>query len=987
MEEPVQSVPRFVLIFCLALAGVSAAAQPLPGTSPDEALAQARKTLLEAGPREALPLYERALASCREVGDPKGETTAMRCIGVCYRRLGDFGKALEQLEAVLSRTRQLGQRRAEAETLNNLGLVYWELGKYDLAIEHLESSIAIAREVGDVRTEGASLNNLSLVYDEQGDYERSLQQYERALELHRQINDLEAESYTLGNIGGVHLLLGRYRQAMDYYRRALVISEKLGSKPSMCMDLANLGRCQLGLGQTEQALATFERALALAREAGLHKEEGDCLKGESAALMGLGRYDEALTHHREALAIYETAGLQRELVESLNEVGTLYVLLGDLSTGERSFQRAVAVAREIGYPLGVTLNLMALGDIEWRRHRFEQAAALYGQALERAQAAGHQAEMAAALIQLALTHRDMGLTAEARDEATKGLEIARSIGARVLEAQAHYALAQVQSARGEMDAALRQYASGAKILGELGDPELAWRLDYGQARALESLGRQEDAVAAYRRAIAVIEGVRSQLREERFRAGYIDDKYQVYVDLVQLLLEMGRIEDAFLFSEKLRARSQLDLLNRGLPPVRSAAQRQEEQELRERVRQLQRAVQDESNRSRPEQRHEALTLFSRELAEAERSYQNMLDDLRSSEPAYAAARSLAAPSAQEVRRLLPAGAALIEYVVTEHAVGIFVLTADALRATTVPVRRPDLRAKVELVRDLVARREGGQWRRPAGSLAAILITPVERAGWLEGVDTLYLVPHGILHYLPFALLPQARGDTQRLLVEDFVLAYLPSAADLVHQRSRSVAEATLLAFAPRVSSLEYAQQEVRTISRFYPRGHLLLEGPRATEASFKAEAGSFTVLHLATHGYFNKLNPLLSGIQLEPGGREDGRLEVHEVLDMRLPADLVTLSACETALGSGYFAEVPPGDDFVGLTRAFLFAGSASVLASLWEVNDRSTPELMEIFYRRLREASKAAALATAQREMLNGGGRYAHPYFWAPFALVGAAR
>ena len=981
-----QSVPRFILLVSLALAALPAAAQS-PTPSPDEVLAQARKTMLQDGPRAALPQYERALALYREAGDQQGETTALRCIGVCHRRLGEFQTALKHLEAVLSRTRELGQRQAEAETLNNLGLVHWELGEYGRAIDHLERSIAIAREVGDVRTQGASLNNLSLVYDEQGDYERSLKQYERALELHRQNDDIEAESYTLGNIGGVHLLLGRYRQAMDYYRRALAISEKLGSKPSMSMDLGNLGHCQLGLGQTEEALATYDRALGLAREAGLPKEEADWLKGEAAALVHLGRYDEALTRHREALTTYEAAGLKRELTESLNELGMLHVLLGDLGTGETSFRRALVVAREIGYPLGVTLNLMALGDIEWRRHRFEPAAALYRQTFDRAQATDHRAEMAAGLIQLALTHRDLGQTAEALEEAARGLEISRSIGARMLEAQGHYALAQVKGTRGEVDAALRHYASGAEILGPLGDPELGWRLAYGEARALESLGRREAAVAAYRRAVTVIEAVRSQLHQERFRAGYIDDKYQVYVDLVRLLIEMGRVEEAFVVSERLRARSHLDLLNRAEPPVKSAAQREQEQELRGRVRQLQRALQDESSRSRPEQRQEALTLFSRELAEAERSYQNLLDDLRSSEPAYAAARSLAAPSADEVRRALPPRTALIEYVIAEQAVAVFVLTSDTLRAKTVPVRRLDLQAKVELVRDLVARKAGDQWRRPAGSLAATLIAPVAEAGWLEGIDTLYLVPHGILHYLPFALLPRVVGDTQRLLVEDFVLAYLPSAAGLVKQRPGRVSEATLLALAPGRSGLEHAQQEVRSISRFFPRSHLIFEGPRATEASFKAESGSFSVLHLATHGQFNKLNPLLSWLVLEPGGTEDGRLEVHEVLALRLAADLITLSACETALGSGYFAEVPAGDDFVGLTRAFLFAGSASVLASLWEVNDRSTLDLMEIFYRRLREGNKAAPLATAQREMLRSGGRYAHPYFWAPFTLVGAMR
>ena len=149
-------------------------------------------------------------------------------------------------------------------------------------------------------------------------------------------------------------------------------------------------------------------------------------------------------------------------------------------------------------------------------------------------------------------------------------------------------------------------------------------------------------------------------------------------------------------------------------------------------------------------------------------------------------------------------------------------------------------------------------------------------------------------------------------------------------------------------------------------------------------AARYDVIHLATHGYLNKLNPLLSGIELEPDPSEDGRLEVHEILRLRLRARLVTLSACETALGASYFTEVPAGDDFVGLTRAFLFAGSHSVLASLWKVDDRSTLELMEAFYRHRERTESAEALVAAQRLMRQGNGRYRHPYFWAAFVLVG---
>ena len=189
--------------------------------------------------------------------------------------------------------------------------------------------------------------------------------------------------------------------------------------------------------------------------------------------------------------------------------------------------------------------------------------------------------------------------------------------------------------------------------------------------------------------------------------------------------------------------------------------------------------------------------------------------------------------------------------------------------------------------------------------------------------------------------------------------------------------------APSTTRLQFAQSESQNVSEMFPRQHMLLLGPRATESSLKRLADRYDVIHLATHGYFNKLNPLLSGVVLEADAENDGRLDVHEILELKLNAELVTLSACDTALGSGYFAEVPAGDDLVGLTRAFMFAGAPSVLASLWEVNDRSAVELMHSFYGQLRTGDKATALAKAQREMRSRG-PYRHPYYWGAFTLVG---
>ncbi len=974
--------PVILILLALSLA------LTLPGSraqeeSAGEILARARQVYTERGPQAAMPLLEQALDSYRKAGDRRGEAVVLGHLGNCHKRLGNLPQALEDLQQALTMKRDLGDRLEEGKTLSHLGLVYWEMGDYRQAIDHLTRSISLARELGDRKLEGAALNNLSLVYDEQGDYSRSLEQYRQALKLHRATNFAEGESATLGNIGGVYLLLGQFREATRYYQQALAISERLSLKPSASQDLGNLALCHLGLGQVDEALATFDRALSLAAEAGLKKEEADWRRGKGETLFRLGKYDAAGEEYQRALRAYEQAGLKRELVEALNDLGTLHVLLGDAESGESEFRRAVALAQELGHSQDVTINLISLGNLEWRRKRYEKAADLYTQALARARVANDRGQMVASLIQLALTCPELGRFAEAARDGQEALGITRELGTRLSEAEALFALGEVERRQGRLDVALEHYAAGEEIAGAVGDPELGWRLAYGRGQALEKSARLEEAVGALRRAVAIIETVRSQLLEERYRAGYIEDKYQVYVALVRLLLKLERPREAFLFSEKLRARSYLDLLNRGLPPIHDPVQRQEESELRERIRRLQKALEQEAAKPPPEQRRTAVEIFSRELSAAERAYQNLLDDLRRTQPQYAAARALDIPSPDDVQAKLPPESALIEYVIGEQDLVIFVLTRQKLRATTVPVRAIDLEAKVALVQDLIPRTESTAWLKPAESLRRTLLDPIEQAGWLDGVRRLYVVPHGSLHYLPMAVLPQVTAKGAHFAVENYVISYLPAAAALINGARKKKAERSLFALAPSRARLSYAQREAQSITEFFPPQRLVLLGAQATEGAFKRRASRYQVIHLATHGYFNRLNPLLSGVELEPDRIEDGRLEVHEILGLELKAQLVTLSACNTALASGYFTDVPAGDDFVGLTRAFLFAGSPSVLASLWEVNDRSTLRLMRSFYGHLAQTDKATALAQAQRELGRQGGRFSHPYYWGPFVLV----
>ena len=955
-------------------------------TALDPRLETAIATYREDGAAQALPLFERLSRELDKSGRLHDQAAALHYIGECHWRLGNFSEARDFLGRALALERKTGNHEGEGKTLNVLGLLAWDQGDYDEAVERFTKARSVARTLGDRRLEGASLNNLSLVYDELGEYDVSLRQYQQVLELYRGSDFPRGVGDTLGNIGGVHLLLGEFREALDYYQQALAISERLGSKPSMSQDHGNIALCLLGLGNTASAIGHFDLAIGLARQSGMRQDEAYWMRQKGNGLIREGQYDRGLASHRAALAVYESLGAKAELAEALHDSGNLHLLLGDPDTAEQSFSRALALSQEVGLSRGVTLNLTAIGDIQYRRQDFEGAARNYRQALERATASGERQLQAQSLLRLAQVHREQQRLPQAASEAEQALAVALEIEARPREAEALLSRAETRRRLGQATEALEDFAAAEAALGATRDPDLLWRIQFGRARALELTGDRRAAVASLLAAVTIIEGVRDRLQEPRFRAGFLDDKHEVYIELVRLQLQLGLTADAFSTAERLRARSFMAQLGGRSPLPLTAADRLRETQLQERIRQLRGALEEEDPDGAPAHSDRARHRFSEELLRAEREYQAFLDDRAATGPASRPADQ--PPSVASVQRFLRDDEALVEYVVGVDRLVAFVVTASAVTATTTPVRMDDLAARVALLRDLVQRPGDDRWRKPAANLSSVLLQPIGAALAQRGIKRIYLVPHGVLNTLPFALLPLRGTDGGTLLVDRFALVYLPAAAALRSTRAAAASRPSVLAMAPARSRLRYAPDEARSVDALYEPHSRLLVGAGATESQFKQLAGDFTVLHLATHGVFNKANPLLSGLELEPDAQEDGLLQVHEILGLRLQANLVTLSACETALGSGYFSDTPAGDEFVSMTRAFLTAGTRSVLATLWDVDDRASVTVMRRFYERLQKsadgANTAAALADAQRQ-LRASNETKHPYYWAPFVMVGS--
>ena len=524
-----------------------------------------------------------------------------------------------------------------------------------------------------------------------------------------------------------------------------------------------------------------------------------------------------------------------------------------------------------------------------------------------------------------------------------------------IRAKSLYETGQVAAAKRAYDDLLRH-----PQIGQFGT--LYWIVLYDRARiAAEEDNAGGDAAGAIewlRRALDVIESRRSGIASEAGRIGFVGDKQAVYGLLVEVLLRGKRAAEALEVVERAKSRALVDLLatkndfaSHGGAPERVRRALAE-------IDALDRAA---AEKAAPRQ----------DAAAGRRTLAIVTEQLAQTEPELASL--VAAGPGPDLATLLPAGETLVEYYQAGPALYAFVLKQGRVRA--VRLDASGLEADVQALRVAMERPGDAAWEALAERLHARLWRPLQDL--VGDSRRLLIVPHGVLHYLPFAAL---RGGDGRPLLERHAPRFLPSASVLRFLRAPASRGGALLSLGnpdlgdPRLD-LKFAAEEAEAVSRLFPDARLLTRG-EASETRFRALAPGFRRLHLASHGKFRAETPLASGLYLAGDAENDGVLSVGELYALRLDADLVALSACETGLG-----KVVNGDDVVGLNRGFLYAGARAIVASLWRVDDRATASLMRDFYRNLATRDKVEALRQAQ---LATRREYPHPFYWAAFQLTG---
>lgn len=815
----------------------------------------------------------------------------------------------------------------------------------------------------------------------------------------------------------------QFQAAYHLANRARTLSQRRGYKGREAQATNLLALATLSLGRVTEAIALFKQASVTSGEAAsdeVRKIQVTALDRAGRLSRMLGRYEDARWCLNQALQLHRQRPGQSGEALILSHLSAVYADTGDFMKASQALQKALPLSRAIEDRfLEKSLLLRAMivekgrGNLAAALQFGEQAQAIV---LRRTDTTNNKQP---AIVTMELQY-NLGLVYAALHQHPKAIEMfqfalqrAREVYVPQAQAFALGDLAWSQFKMGESGTALATITQALTTLRQGGgNKHFESKFLFTQAEVQRALGRNAEALTSYRQAIATLEQARSlSIPTEISRAGIVASRHNVFAGAIDFLSSQQQTAEALEVAEAYHARAFLDVLTgAGIESSQelSAAQREEEDNLFAQIASVQKELWD--TELKPEREPQ----LQRKLGEVETALETFRLKVRRANPRYASLESphLIKP-AHIAQDLLDKDTAFVEFVLSEKRSFAWIIQQDKLVSVVLPPGKEiedlvnEYRSEFSgKINTLTALQAMAKQKAQGQKLYQKLFQPLD--AHLTTARKLVIVPDGVLSYLPFETLVSDTKAGATYLLERFAISYAPSASALAAIRSNRPGQSGeakgLIAFGDPVYSkseatnadeialrsgdlkqLPYTRTEVNEIAALFPPAERrVLLGTEAQEQIVKtAPLHQYRYVHFAAHSHVDEDNPARSGIILTQhvNSKDDGMLQMSEVMRLKLNADLVTLSACRTGLG-----KLLNGEGIIGLTRAFLYAGADSVAVSLWSVNDIATASLMKSFYQNLRQGkAKDEALREAKLELLKGPQRaWRHPYYWAAFVLVG---
>ncbi len=870
------------------------------------------------------------------------EQRSLNNLALVYSNQSDYITAIQYHERSRAITQKTGNKSDIAISLNNLANNYTTLGNYPKALDLYQESQGLSESIGDRLQLSRTINNIGHLYTEQGDYRKGLEEYEKSLKLALESGDREQQGTLYNNIGTNYQYLSEYNAAQDAYNKALTAHRTTGSKPGIAITTNNIGVLQSTLGDYSNAETTLQEALQQAQVLGTPQLVAMTYGNLAQLKSDQGQYAKALEFFTKELEIQQKIGDRANEIGTLIQFGNLYRLLGRPAKAQEYCTQALTQAQSIGTKSLEGVATGCIAGILLEQAQYGKSATLTQQALTLNRSIGNRRSEIQTLKTLGRLFTAQNQHFEAETTVNQALMLARSLKLTPEEGELLMALGTVQSALGKRAEAQANLTQAIQIADQLGDRATSGKAQTQLGNLLSQSQNYVEAETTLTRAVTQWEATRPGLTDSN-KVSLFEIQSKTYRLLQQALVAQNKANTALEISERGRARAFVELLaTKGQMAGQIAGDRQ-------------------------------------------------------------------LPNLAEIKAIAQAeNATIVQYsTISDSELYIWVIQPDGtIQFVTSKLTQPIAQMVLEN-RDFMGVRgrasiaiegsTGNNASNNAGSddrairtnlkqLHTALINPIQKYLPSNPEARVIVIPQDALFLVPF----NALTDTQdRPLIALHTLSTAPSIQALALTQKLKKPDRSpvpLIVGNPQMptyqgnplESLPGAGTEAKQIAQLFNTQPLI--GPQAAKATVLHQMQGATLIHLATHGLLDTLRGEIPGaIALTPSPGNDGFLTASEIVDLKLNADLVVLSACSTGRGD------ITGDGVIGLSRSLFIAGVPSVVVSLWNVRDESTALLMTEFYKNLntRKLTKAQALRQA---ILTTQKTYPNPADWAAFNLVGEA-
>lgn len=971
--------------------------------------------------QQALDSSQKALAFAQNIDDRAGEGVSLNNLGGVYHKLEKYQQALDSYQKALAIYQEVGDKKGEGVTLNNIGAVYDKLGQYQQAIEFYQQALAILQKMGDRAFEAVTLNNIGVTYDHLGESHKALDYYQQVLVIQPEIgNNTGKETPPLPITLNLEPLIlpesptvVKEEQEVQLYQKGMQLSKR---------------------GQYREALETFQKALVIARELGDKAREWKNLNQIGLVYNSLGEYKFALDFLQQALTIpkqvFENTGAIHY------NIGQVYYQLGQYELALDFFSQASALTQKLGSKAGEVRILNTIGNVHSKLEQYELALDFYQQALAFLKTVDFEKKLleGATLNNIAQVYSNQKKYELALKFYQQALTIQKQFGSKTGEGaildnigEAYYQLGQYQTALG-------YYQQALVISQETGDRAKEGENLSNIGYLLEKHNKPELAIVFFKQSVNVREAIRESIKglPQEQQQSYTETIAEDYRHLADLFLQQNRILEAQRVLDLLKVQELDDYLHnvrgsrgtaQGVPNLPPEQQIEESYQeiLDEAIAIGKELTQLREKGNRTPQEEQRLTQLVKAQEKISADFNNFIE----SDEVLALVAQLTPKTRnpdlvddledfiglQDNLKNLQQNAVVLYPLILDDRIELILTTPDSP-----PIRRTVPVTKEQLSKTILAFRQALQKpssdaKKPAQQLYNWLIKPLENDLATAEAKTIIYAPDGQLRYIPLAAL----HDGEQWLVQRYRINNI-TAASLTDLDTQPQFQLKILAGAFttgrysvtigterfNLGGLPYAGVEVETLADIVPDTTQLLDNAFNPEDTIP-KMGDHTVLHFATHGAIVEGTPEESFILFGDGTP----VTIADVRNWNLNnVDLVVLSACETGLGGN----LGTGAEILGLGYQMQRAGARASIASLWTVDDGGTQVLMNAFYTALQgKNTKAEALRQAQIALITGdytalgeqrgsivavqvrdglkpevANRLNHPYYWAPFILIG---